>query len=267
MRYRNIEFLTGKSRKFDADLYRVIEILDKGILTAVDRAELIRIYQSSYHDDGKIEGITSCDSSCNGCGFCQNMLEAASKDITIICGFCYDEAQERYKIHARNRHSLNLLIMMTVEFTEEELKRIPMTDLGRVNSSGETPNVTYARNMIKVVYANPYTDFGYWAKNTSPVIQAIDELGKPDNLKLIQSSIHIGKPAKLAKHFDYTFTVYPDEATTEAAIRNGSSPCNGMKCKSCGFKCYKGTHTGTDIAELLRTSKAKRKVILEAMSF
>lgn len=258
-----ITFIVGISKKFDKDLRRATEILAKENKTAEERAELLSIYAPAFHTDGKIEDITSCDSSCNGCQFCQRMLEAAREDIRIICGLCYDEAQEKYKLHSRNRHSLNMLIMSKVEFTEEELARLPLTGIVRINSSGDTPNATYARNMLRIAFAHDGCKVGYWAKHTAPIVQACDELGKPNNLRLIQSSIFIGKPAKLARYFDNSFTVYPDEDTCSVAIANGASPCNGMKCKACGFKCYTGEHDGVDIAEVLRgANKELRKKII-----
>lgn len=258
-------FITGISKKFDKDLYRVVEILSKEKLTAADRLELIRIYAPAYHDSGKIEGITSCDSSCRNCQFCQKMLAAAKADPTIICGLCYDEAQEKYKLNSVNRHSLNMLIMMTVEFTEKELKMIRLTTETRINSSGDTPNVIYAKNMLRMSKVHRDVRVGYWAKHTAPVIEACDELGKPKNVTLVQSSPRIGTPVKLAKYFDYTFTVYPDEKSVLRAIANGASPCNGMKCETCGKKCYYRKHKkGSDIAELLRgVSDAQRKILVD----
>lgn len=267
-KFKGMTFITGISVKFDRDLKRVVELLSNGEPNAKERLELLSIYHVAFHDDGKIEGISSCDSSCTNCEFCQSMLKAAEDDMSIICALCYDKAQEAYKIHGRNRHSLDMLIMSSVEFTESELARIPLTEITRINSSGDTPNLTYARNMIKLAKVNGWVHVGYWAKNTGHVVRACDELGKPSNLVLIQSSVHIGKPAKLCKYFDYTFTVYPDDETTEAAIRSGSAECNGMKCKECGFKCYYGTHLATDIAEVLRgVNKTKRKAIIEACKY
>lgn len=265
MNYKGIEFTTGISSKFDNDLGRVVEILSKGKLTTEDRIELLTIYAPSYHDSGKIEGITSLDSSCSNCEFCKHMLKAAESDETIICGLCYDKQQEAYKKHLRNRHSLNMLIMQEIEYTETELAHVNLTKLSRINSSGDTPNETYARNMLRLAKVNPWVQMGYWAKHTAPVIKACDAVGKPKNVTLIQSSIHIGKPAKLQRYFDYTFTVYPDKESTLKAIANGASECNGRKCRECGFKCYYGTHTGTDIAEVLRgANKAKRAAIMAA---
>ena len=264
--YRGYTFILGKSSKFDRDFERVKELIDSNVIDDhYVHLELLRIYNASYHDNGKIEGITSFDSSCGNCEFCQKMMCKAKENPLMICGYCYDDAQEQFKIFVRNRHGLNLLIWSTVLFTVEELKILPATELDRINSSGETPNVTYAKNSVNLAYAHPDRHFGYFSKNTAPIVAAIDELGKPKNLVLVQSSIRIGIPDRKAKYFDYVFTVYPDKASCAEAIRNGASPCNGMKCRDCGFKCYYGTHESDQIAEVLRgVNKDIRKEIVQA---
>ena len=143
--------------------------------------------------------------------------------------------------------------MMSVEFSVEELKMLPVTAIIRVNSSGDTPNQIYAENMLKLCYAFPHAKIGYWAKNIIPIIKACDKLGKPENLTLIQSSCCISKPAKIAKYFDCVFTVYANREETENAIAAGAGECNGKKCRECGYKCYlNGWKDKTNIAELLR---------------
>lgn len=267
--YRNCVFFIDND-KIEKDLNVVMSILDKGAenLTAQDRFTLLSIYKTAYHTDGKIEGITSCDSTATNCEFCR-AIRAANKDNDLcICNGCYDLQQESYRLAVLSRHTLNMLIMMTVEFTVDELKMLTVTPLLRVNSSGDTPNKTYARNMIKMCYAFPFARVGYWAKNVNPIVEACDELGKPENVVLIQSSCMIGRPAKKARYFDFVFTVYPDKETTEAAIAAGASSCNGKKCKDCGYKCYFGSHDGDgNIAEVLRgASKAKVKAIKAALA-
>ena len=248
--YLNIE----KPGKLEKDLAAVKAIFDKGIenLSHIDRMALLAVYKPAYHESGKIEGITSFDSTATNCGFCQQMREANKNNPACICNYCYDFAQEQYRIQALNRHTLNMLIMSNVEFSVKELATLPATGIIRIDSSGDTPNLTYARNMIKICYAFPHANVGYWAKNVAPVIAACDELGKPGNVVLVQSSVLIGRSAKKAKYFDYVFTVYPDKETTLSAIANGAAECNGKKCRECGYKCYFGTHESDNIAELLR---------------
>lgn len=257
-------FVLGKYPKFDRDFYRVAEILEKEEITAADRLQLLTIYKSSYHDSGKIEGITSFDSSATNCAFCKGMRKQAEGNPAHICNACYDFAAEQYKITALNRHTLNMLIMSRVDFDLEELRIIPASLINRINSSGDMPNKTYARNMIKIALVNPLFHFGFWAKNTAALISATDELGKPENAVYIQSSPIIGKPAEKAKYFDYVFTVYVDADAVKDAIAAGAAECNGKKCRECGYKCYTGAHDAENIAELLRGVNAKKRAEITA---
>lgn len=270
VKYRDCDFVLGKSKKFDKDFEAVRAILDKGIenLTAADRVKLITIYSPSYHEGGKIEGITSYDSSATNCAFCQQCRKAAEKDASHICGSCYDYAQEHsFKgVNVLNRHSLNMLIMMAVEFTEDELSVIDCTKVNRINSSGDTPNKTYALNMLRLAKVNSHARFAYWAKNVAAVSTAVKEVGKPSNMTLIQSSCKLNKAARKAECFDFVFTVYTSKEAVKEAVKNGGGECNGKKCRECGFKCYlNGWQNGQNIAEYLRTTKEKRAVIEAAI--
>lgn len=267
--FNGCTFLVNENNpgKLEKDLETVKAIFSKGIdnLTTCDKIRLLQIYKAAYHDSGKIEGVTSLDSTATNCEFCKTMRAANAGNDSCICNICYDMAQEGYRINVMNRHSLNMVIMMTVKFSIDELKYLPLTAIVRVNSSGDTPNYIYACNMINICYAFPHCKIGYWAKNIAPIIKACDDLGKPENLTLIQSSCMIGKPAKKARYFDYVFTVYPDKETTEKAIVAGASECNGKKCRECGYKCYFGSHSsGDNIAELLRGASAEKIKAIKA---
>ena len=246
-------------------LERVVSTGDNGkCLTLAERMALIRMVPCNLHEDGKIEGISSIDSSCGACDFCQKMQMAAEKNPLIICKYCYDEKQERYRKGMAQRHALTAAILSLVLFDISELATIPATDTVREDSSGDVVNVIHARNYIRFSYAHPYANVALWAKNVEAVTEAFDIEGKPQNMKFIQSSIMIGKKAKLSKYADNTFTVYLTEEEVLAAIKNGANPCNGRKCKDCGMRCYKdGWKKGTDIAELFRAPKAVVKELLK----
>lgn len=255
--------INGKSPTFEKDLQKAMFLLSKKELTAAERMQLLTIYQSSYHNSGKIEGVVSFDSSAHNCKFCGAMREKAKNNPAHICNYCYDYSQEEYKINSWNRHSLNMLIMSTIDFTEEELAIIPAGLIDRINSSGDIPNTIYARNMIRIAKVNKNGRFAFWAKNEYALVTATDQLGKPENAIYIRSSEIIGRPAELPKYFNYVFTVYPDKESCEKAIAAGAAECNGKKCKECGYKCYFGTHKNHNIAELLRgVSSDDRKSIM-----
>lgn len=265
--FMGCEFVLGKSAVFDKDFETVSEILAKDTTDAVDRATLISIYRASFHDDGKIEGASSCDSSCNGCEFCQKMREAAKGNVRHICNYCYDAAQEARWINVKNRHQLGMLIMSNVRFTERELMRVSLAVITRINSSGDTPNKTYALNMITLAKVNEDAcKVAYWAKNAAPIIAACDEIGKPRNLTLVYSCPIINATCPLPKYFDYVFIVASSEERVQEFIKSGACECNGKKCKDCGFKCYKHEWAqGSVIVELLRAKKGQLAAIEAAM--
>ena len=255
------------SKKFVAEEKIILDILANGTgnLTSSDRMMALRILQTPYHESGKIEGCHSCDSSAHGCDFCKKMRKAAEINPLIICGYCYDWALEEERSNVGPRHALNMLIMKLVEFEEDELAILPINGLLRGNSAGDMDNATQALNFLKVAKTHPYVDCALWAKNTKAVGEAVDYYGKPENLRLIQSSPIIGKPSPLAPHFDNTFTVYRSKAETLERIANGANACNGAKCLVCGYKCYYsekkgGWKPGTDIAETLRLKNRKKEV-------
>ena len=262
-------FYLGASKKFDKDLQVVENILTKPEpLTHADRLMLIMIYQTSFHDSGKIEGIMSADSSCHGCEFCRNARKAAETDPTLICKYCYDEKQENDRVHTLNRHQLNMLIMSSVLFTEEELSLVPVSVINRINSSGDVPSRIYALNITTMIALHKNVKFSWWAKNARPVIEAMEELGKPDNLILIYSGIVINRIPKLPKYFDYGFIVAVDKASVKRLLAlPNTGECNGKKCKECGFKCYTGAwKDGTIIVEYLRgINKETRNDIIAAL--
>lgn len=265
--YKGMKFYRNASKTFDKDFETVKTILDKGIenLTKADRIKLIMIYKPSYHKSGKIEKITSFDSSATNCKFCESMRRAAKERADHICNLCYDKAQEEsFKgVNVLNRHSLNLLIMSSVRFTREELALIDVTKLNRINSSGDTENEIYAENIILLIWVNETVRFGYWAKNVIAVIKACRKYGKPTNVTLVQSSLFINRPSKKAEFFDIVFTVYLDEKDVLEAVKNGSGECNGKKCMDCGFRCYlkDGWLGFENVAEVLRANKEEKAKI------
>lgn len=243
------------SKKLIKDFETVSPILDKAPydISPEEATMLLTVYKVAYHDSGKIDGVCSCDSSCNGCTFCACMRQAAEHDNTIICGKCYDNKQESYKANVKYRHMLNLWIMSSVLFTEDELKFVSITALTRINSSGDIENLVHARNMIRLAKAHPYAHVALWTKNIQVVAKAFDIEGKPKNMVYIASSIHINQPAALPKYADYIFTVYNNDPTLQAALMAGAVECNGKKCRDCNYKCYlKSWPVGANIAELLK---------------
>lgn len=274
------------SKKFDlesARVYELAEIQKTRPLTHAEKLELLTIYQTPFHDSGKIRGIKSMDSSCHGCEFCNKMRKFAEEEPACICGECYDDAQESRWKNVENRHGLNMFIMSNFEFTVEELAMLdlectPMQKLKagisvaeqivRQNSSGDITGRIMAGNYLRTIIAHPNIHIALWAKNVAPVDAAIDEICggvKPANMVFIRSSVLIGIPAKHCKYSDYIFTVYPDKDTLMAALKDGGCECNGKECPECGFKCYlRKWANGANICELLRCPEKDRQKYVDA---
>lgn len=268
----NKKRLDSMRKKLDALEARAAEILKKGdAMTAEDRRALLALVNVAYHDSGKIEGCFSVDGSAS-CEFCQKMIAAAADNLLIICGMCY-AAADAWKEAAWRRHKLNALILSSVLFTAEELSALAIDGTRcRFNEDGDTVNVTHGRNLLRIAETRPGCNFGYWYKNAPAVEAALNAEGirsrdaLPANVRFIHSSPIIGVQVRPLWFDDATFTVYPDAATTAAAIAAGAHECNGRRCRDCGYWCYvhKRQETPVNIAEVLRCSAARRAAIMAA---
>jgi len=247
-------------------------ILAKGDdMTAYDRRLLLECVNVAYHEgSSKIEGIYSIDSSVT-CDFCQCMRDAAKKNPLMICGGCY-AAADSWKEAAWRRHKLNARILSEVLFSVEELATLAIGDRCRFNEDGDTVNDIMGINYLRIAASHPHTHFGYWYKNAPAVETALRAEGYhtretlPQNIRFIHSSLLIGFQVAALWFDDATFTVYPDEETTVAAVAAGALECNGKRYRSCGFTCYLMNRqpSAVNIAEVLRASKATVKTIRAA---
>jgi len=246
-------------------------ILRMDVITAADRAALLSLVSVSYHDSGKIEGCFSVDSTA-ACDFCEKMRAAALDNVLIICGACY-AAADSYKEFSWRAHKLNARILSMVLFSVDEMRALKIDgERCRLNEDGDTINITHARNYLRIIAGRKSTHFGYWYKNRPAVEGGLRAEGYtrredlPDNVRFIHSSLLIGVPAEPTWFDDGIFTVYPDAATTAAAIAAGAHACNGRRCRACGFTCYmmKRRPEPLYIAEFLRCGAAARARIMTA---
>ena len=246
-----------KNEKLTKDLEVARPILERAMRgiepTPMEKFQLIKMLCANMHTSGKIEGIFSIDSSASGCSFCAKMQEAAEKiGDDHICKHCYARKGRFLMEAVKDRHMLNMAILSIVEFEIIDFAPLGLSGFGRINADGDFENVTHVKNVLRIMYANPFGRFTVWTKNVADTIAATDEVGKPSNAIYVASSPIIGKAIALPKYFDYTFTVYRKDQIAKA-IECGGMECNGKKCKECGFKCYKGEwKNGSNICEVLR---------------
>ena len=255
----------AKVDKFTRDLAEITTIIERGTFTSAERARLLSLYNVSVHNSGKIKGISSFDGSAVHCNFCKAMRKAAENDSTMICGDCYIMELDKLRANMSPRHWLNQLIMSKTLYTIKELATLYIpTKLIRVHADGDFENSTEARNMLRLAKAHKGNRVAIWFKNKAAMKEAIATEGKPRNVIIIYSACRLNENPKNVfeemPFVDYTFTVYVDKASTQAAIASGANECNGRHCDECGYKCYMGTwRKGSNIAEYLRNvNKDKR---------
>lgn len=235
----------------------LIENRNPDTLSAVERLELVSIIKAAFHESGKIEGLFSVDSSAAGCEFCQTMQKIKGS----ICETCYAMGKrEQMKEATQVRHKLNMIILSRVSFTVDELRTLGIYGATRINEDGDIVNVIHAENILRLTIAFRVYRFGFWYKNRFAVKQAYINFGADTkekrkamfpNVTMVLSSVMIDKPAEGDFTTDIVFTCYSSDELYLQAIASGAHPCNGKKCKACGFHCYQEGAAGS-VAEKVR---------------
>lgn len=164
-----------------------------------------------------------------------------------ICGFCFSDSQQSYQTSMVSPLENNLKIL-----SSELLECFPILNCNvfRLESFGDLINSIQAMNYINFAYSNPHTTFTLWTKNPHFLKVAIDKLGKPGNLIIIQSSQFLNKVESPKYTFiDGIFTVYAKYYLLrhpEIKIN-----CGARHCLSC-LKCYTKKDDVFYINELLK---------------
>lgn len=208
----------------------------------------------SYHDSGKIEGLTSLDSACANNDFCHLMQESDAPE--MICKYCYTRS---FWETATAAHYITGLILSEVPLTEKEAAAVIVPALMvRFNCDGELINQIHAANLLRIAKAHRATTFAIWTKRPGILNAVVMTYGKLANLICGISSPMINVPFKeVFTWCDFVFTVYTPRGIA-AAMARGEFPCNGRKCRDCGFRCYQRHDARKGpvyIAEALRRPK------------
>ena len=223
--------------------------------TPDERRALVKLISIGKHAGGKIAGSESIDGSCH-CDFCEKMAQNPD----FICHECYARGDdEQKKTSPQIRHITNAAILSAVLFTLADLRLLPISaQRVRFCEDGDTVNVTMAQNLLRIAKVNPSAACGYWYKNSPTVKAAVAIEGKPRNVRLVQSSPVVGRPAAHDGISDVIFTVYMTAEEVAAAIAAGAVRCNGVKCQVCGWNCYtckRREGCPVHVAELLRKQR------------
>lgn len=218
------------------------------LVNVKDFKEITGIHITVNHT-AKMEGFWSLSTSCLVNPFCIKMQE--SDDPTVICTKCYAGAM------AKRYGNLNKALEQNADILTSELlevfPRITVLNF-RFEAFGDLINVTQAINYLNIAYANPRVGFGIWTKRPDILAKAIEQVGKPDNLEIQLSSVHVNKVADASKwdFVDRVFTVYDaDYAVDNGVVIN----CGGANC-SASAKCYTDNQI-KEISEMLKSQLKK----------
>lgn len=209
---------------------------------------LARLHLTTHDKNHKMAGLQSISTSVLDNPICQ----ARRKEPGSICSKCYAEHLCRYRKPLQDCLSGNFNLLNDHLFDEREALRVVFdTRYARIESFGDVASVTHARNYIRIIRANPDSNFGIWSKNVALWKRAFDLEGKPDNTTFVLSSRNINTPDPIPdgmrEYVDHIFTVWDKEHYIFAGT---PSECAGIQCRTC-LKCYK--HGGQlEINEKLR---------------
>ena len=183
------------------------------------------------HMSLKLEGICSISSSVHDNCFCK--ARQAIKD--CICSHCYAHSQQSRQTGLKEHNILNGIILRNVLIPVRFFKFLVIIfPYLRIESFGDTANVTQARNYIRIIKAFPGKRCAIWSKNIAIWEKAFALEGKPKNTTYVHSSSFLNKPDNidLSRYWfvDHIFTVYNKKY---AAEHNIVINCGGKKCIEC----------------------------------
>ena len=194
---------------------------------------------------GKMSGIPSISTSCLVNPICR----ARMADGDSICAHCFAAATlERYSAAGVNAES-NFHLLNDLILPEELLPVFKDTvEIVRIESFGDVGSVNHAINYLNICKKNPHVRFAWWSKNMGIVERAVELVGKPENVVLVESSEKLNRAKERVREIvDKTFTVYDKKTIETEGIEIN---CGARCCLTCQ-RCYrKGTEA--DIAEQLK---------------
>ena len=227
--------------------------LKKSIYCVNDSYVIVSDYMS-----GKMEGMPAISTSCLCNPRCLKRLEEG----VGICKACFAADGLAYKKGLRENCVQNYMVLNSGVLPVDELP-IFKSDVKHVRfeAFGDVGSVTQCLNYINICNANPHVTFAMWTKNPDYWHEAIEDIGKPDNLICILSSQNLNEEISIGKYYwlDHTFTVYELEYLNNNNINhNDFINCGGRKCKTC-LRCYDINNNDFSVKELLKADQKKIK--------
>lgn len=212
----------------------------------------VEVYGITEHDnDLKLDGIDSCNTSCQDNSFCEKM----SKIPNTICSKCYARKQlNRFKNQrTKYQRSMNRILNEIIPGYEIPiLQTRNIYDIFRIESFGELHDISEGGlnqviNYINLIAKNPHINFGWWTKRPN-IIKAAVDMGYeiPENVNIIYSNPYINSMYASGRKYNVNailskyefikgvFTVYTAEYATENHI---TINCGGRSCITC-LNCY-----------------------------
>ncbi len=190
---------------------------------------------------GKMKGIPSISTCCSVNPICL----ARMQDGNSVCSKCFAETTMKMKPTVRAAMESNYYLLTESVLEMELLPRFGNVRIVRIESFGDVANVTQAINYINIIKVNPDVVFAWWSKNMNIIKNAMDLVGKPENVILVESAPILDSEIEPSNEYvDKTFTVY-HKKDDDAFIN-----CGGRSCVTCQ-RCYH-KETETHVREALK---------------
>lgn len=255
------KYPNGKAASKWARVAPILQKAERGEeLTAEELRTLAQAVNFTTHNPAdKLGGFNSVSTAVH----CNGGCKARAAIPGSICAHCYAATQTARQATLDDSLTINHAILTRVVIPPEIWREVHAYAEGsplaapsgcfRFESFGDLDasraGVTQATNYINIARAFPSVHCAIWTKCPTVLVSAFEQVGKPDNLRAIYSSLYIDKISEIAdglrKWFDGRFTVWTDAKTCEAAGYAYNCP---KRCRDCG-KCYKADGW-TEIHEL-----------------
>lgn len=210
-------------------------------------------HKNTDKQNSKLAGLSSLSTCCLDNPACL----ARMKDKDSVCSHCYAAAQQRRNFGLTQRNLINGLILRNVGIPVWAWQcglACVMFDkhFFRIESFGDTASIMQVCNYLTFIKAFPAVQFAAWTKNVNQWFNAMDCIGKPENLSFVTSSYRMNETDEYQdSRVNHTFTVYDHNFAENNDIHIN---CGGRSCMECIIKhqgCYY-TDTARIISELVK---------------